>query len=79
MKKVTVHTGPEEIHGVSQSQFSIARYYGAIKFNGEMYIYDADRDALVRDDIWRSRAKEEKQARHAERMAEAKANQGRTK
>lgn len=49
--------GPEEIHGVSQSQFSIARHYGGIKFNGTPYVYDPTRDVLIREDIHRARAK----------------------
>ena len=42
---------PEEIHHVSQSQFSIARLTGEIVFNGATYVYDADNDKLVRKDI----------------------------
>lgn len=50
-------TGPEEIHEVSRSQLSIARYYGGIKFNGTHYVYDPTRDVLIREDIHRERAK----------------------
>jgi hypothetical protein len=42
---------PEKIHNVSQTQFSIARYYGGIKFNGYTYRYNADDDTLTREDI----------------------------
>lgn len=49
--------GPEEIHGVSKSQFSIARYYGGIKYNGTVYVYDPTRDVLIRADLLKSRAK----------------------
>ncbi len=44
---------PERIYGVSQSQFSIARYYGGCKAYSETYHYDANTDSLVRMDIWR--------------------------
>ena len=54
---------PEEIHNVSQSQFSVARHYGGCTFSGANYTYDADRDVLVRDDILKARrAKNKSQA-----------------
>lgn len=36
---------------MSMTQFSIARYYGSIKFNGDFYIYRPDVDELIRDDV----------------------------
>lgn len=42
---------PFLIRGVSQSQFSIARYYGAAKFNGATYTYVEPTDELIRDDV----------------------------
>lgn len=51
------HEAPERIYGVSQSQFSIARYYGGCKAYGETYHYDANTDSLVRMDIWRQQIK----------------------
>lgn len=42
---------PEEIHHASQSQFSVARFYGGCTFNGAEYVYDAENDKLVRKDI----------------------------
>ena len=36
---------------VSQTQLSIARHYGAATINGRTYIYDADADTLIRDDV----------------------------
>ena len=47
---------PERIYNVSQTQLSIARYYGGIKFNGANYHYDAQSDTLTRMDIWKARA-----------------------
>lgn len=56
---------PEEIHSVSQSQFSVARHYGGCTFSGAHYTYDADRDVLVRNDVLA--------ARRAKNKAQAKA------
>lgn len=71
---------PEEIHNVSQSQFSVARHYGGCTFHGAHYTYDADRDVLVRDDILKARrAKNKSQAKawaDAERKKWTKAQEG---
>jgi len=42
---------PFAIQWVSQTQFSIARHYGGIKFNGFGYIYFPEHDELIRDDV----------------------------
>jgi hypothetical protein len=42
---------PYVIKGVSDSQFSPARYYGAMKFNGAGYTYCQNTDEFVRDDV----------------------------
>lgn len=55
MAKSKILTGPEEIHGVSQSQFSIARFYGGAIYNGTRYVYDAERDVLIREDVFKRR------------------------
>jgi len=47
---------PFEIHGVSNSHFSIARYYGGSRFNGHYYVYDPRTDVLIREDIFKQRA-----------------------
>ncbi len=52
---------PFGIEGVSTSQFSIARYYGGIRFNGERYTYFSDTDELVRDDVLMWQKKQRKQ------------------
>jgi hypothetical protein len=49
---------PFGITNVTQTQFSIARYYGGINFNGSMYIYYPDTDELIREDVMKWRAKE---------------------
>lgn len=51
---------PEEIHNVSSSQFSVARHYGSCTYQGKAYHYDAERDVLVRLDVWQSRIKDGK-------------------
>jgi len=48
---------PFGIEGVSQGQFSIARHYGGIKYNGDEYTYLPLTDELIRDDVlkWKSK------------------------
>jgi len=40
---------PEKIYQVSQTQFSIARFYGGINLNGETYTYNPIDDTLTKD------------------------------
>lgn len=63
---------PEEIHNVSKSQFSIARHFGGIRFNGVGYTYDPTRDVLIRDDVLKSRAAAQRKVKRA-----AKGKEGR--
>ena len=49
---------PFGITNVTQTQFSIARYYGGINFNGSMYIYYSDTDELIREDVMKWKAKQ---------------------
>lgn len=46
---------PEEFRRVSKGQFSIARHYGRIKFQGHGYTYLPESDTLVRDDVLEAR------------------------
>lgn len=46
---------PEVIYHVSHTQLSVARHFGACKYNGADYHYDAETDTLTRMDIWRAR------------------------
>ena len=39
------------IRGVSQTQFSIARYYGGVVFKGMHYTYLPATDELIRADV----------------------------
>jgi hypothetical protein len=70
---------PERIYNVSQTQLSIARHYGGIKFNGADYHYDAESDTLTRMDVWKARAAISKEdgakAAKAEREKWTKAQQ----
>ena len=48
---------PYAIANVSMTQFSVARYAGACKYNGEHYIYWPHHDLLVREDVHRQLCK----------------------
>jgi hypothetical protein len=69
---------PYVINGVTHTQFSIARFYGGINFNGYSYAYDAGHDQLVRRDVLAWITKQRKAAAKAQRdadRAESKAAQ----
>ena len=65
-------TAPEEIHNVSQSQFSVSRHFGGCTYMGQSYIYDAGQDRLIRRDVYLARLKEGKAEANALRNAERK-------
>lgn len=67
---MTTMTAPEEIHGVSQSQFSVARHYGGCSYMGQSYIYDAGQDRLIRLDVYLARLKQDTAEAKALRDAE---------
>ena len=67
---MTTVTAPEEIHGVSQSQFSVARHFGGCSYMGQSYIYDAGQDRLIRRDVYLARLKQGKAEAKALRDAE---------
>lgn len=50
---------PYGITHVCQTQFSIARFCGAIKYNGDTFIYFPDTDELIREDVlsWKLKKK----------------------
>ena len=60
---------PERIYHVSQTQFSVARYYGKCKINGADYHYDDYSDTLTRMDIWKTAGATDKKG--AEKVAKA--------
>jgi hypothetical protein len=58
---------PFGICNVRMTQFSIARFYGAIDFNGDRFTYLPDTDELIRDDVLRWRLGElKREAQNAE-------------
>jgi hypothetical protein len=61
---------PYVINGVMNTQFSIARFYGGIEFNGFSYFYCADHDQLVRRDVLVWITKQRKAAAKAQRDAD---------
>ena len=61
---------PYVINGVMSTQFSIARFYGGIKFNDYSYTYNADADQLVRRDVLTWVTKRRKAAAKAQRDAD---------
>lgn len=58
-------TNPERIYGWQNSQLSIARHYGSIKFNGHTYFisFAEEGQPLVREDVAKREAKAAKAAR----------------
>lgn len=42
---------PYGITNVSQTQFSCARFYGGLTYNGERYTYQPKTDELIRNDV----------------------------
>ena len=58
---------PYLIRGVSQTQLSIARYCGGIKYNGDSFSYIPTTDELVRDDVVKFIEMRKRQAKQAER------------
>ena len=61
--KINGQQAPYEIRGVSQSYFSIARYYGGCTAFGTSYVYDAERDVLTRADVVKGEAKKARAAK----------------
>jgi len=51
---------PFGITNVSQTQLSIARHYGGIKYNGDEYTYVPPSDELIRNDVLKWKKKNEK-------------------
>jgi hypothetical protein len=66
---------PFIICGVSQTQFSIARYYGGINYNGDSFTYNPTSDELVRNDVLKWMAKRDNQAKKQAKQAKQTSNQ----
>ena len=58
---------PFAIQGVMNTQLSIARFYGGIRYNGDGYTYMPDGDELIRDDVLLFVAKLRKKQRKTEK------------
>jgi hypothetical protein len=67
---------PLIIRGVQSTQLSIARYYGAITYNGQRYTYFAPGDELIRDDVltWVKKRREAQRKSAADRATAAQVN-----
>jgi len=51
---------PFGITGVSNTQFSIARHFGGITFQGDIYVYNPVTDELIRGDVLKWASKQAK-------------------
>lgn len=63
---------PERIYGWLNSQLSVARFYGAINFQGHRYVIAENEpdQPLVRRDVLQAKAKAAKKASKAKRQEE---------
>lgn len=66
---------PYLIRGVSQTQLSIARYCGGIKYNGDSFTYMPTTDELVRDDVLKFIVKKRKGEKQSEQKAKKRRGQ----
>lgn len=57
---------PFAIQGVMNTQLSIARFYGGIRYKGDSYTYMPDGDELIRDDVLKFVTKLRKKNRKTE-------------
>ena len=57
---------PFAIQGVMNTQLSIARFYGGIRYKGDGYTYMPDGDELIRDDVLKFVTKLRKKNRKTE-------------
>ena len=61
---------PFGIKNVSQTQLSIARHYGGIKYNGQEYTYFPKKDELIRNDVLKWKKSNEKKTTPKEKTKE---------
>lgn len=59
---MTDDEAPERYYHVSNTQLSIARYYGWCRVNGHDYVYDPATDTLTRADVLEREEKARKAA-----------------
>lgn len=62
---------PERFYRVSCGQFSIVRHYGKIKYNGATYVWEPEKDSIVREDV----LEREKKAMSEQKRAELRASE----
>lgn len=60
------------MRNVSQTQFSIARYYGGCQYNGDSYTYLPETDELIRDDVLQWKLKRKKTHRPSAKKSAGK-------
>lgn len=63
---------PERIYGWMDSQLSVARHYGSMKYQGHDYVisYNEDRQPLVRTDVLKRENQHKAAQAKAERVAQ---------
>ena len=54
---------PYGMTSVRMTQFSIARFYGGIKYNGDSYTYLPHTEELIRDDVLKWQKKQKRAAK----------------
>lgn len=71
---------PERIYGWRDSQLSIARFYGGLRYNGHCYViaFDEEGEPLVRMDVLAAETKAKRDAAKKEKQAAAATQQGLT-
>lgn len=69
---------PERIYGWRDSQLSIARFYGGLRYNGHSYViaFDEEGEPLVRLDVQTAKERAKRAAERKERQAAAATQQG---
>ena len=71
----TLHRdAPYVIRGISDSQFSPARYYGGMNFQGVSYTYMPNTDEMIRDDVLKFVSKNRRAAEKAAKKEKPAAN-----
>lgn len=53
--EVCMKNAPERIYNVSNSQLSVARFYGGCAFQGAGYTYFPEDDVLIRNDLLKNK------------------------
>lgn len=72
-KAIDTKRHPERIYGWLETQLSIARFYGGIRYEGRMYLIDTEdpRQPLVRSDVLDAEKKQRMRLERTRRQGEA--------